>query len=33
MTICMQKSKDYRWEKTVNSLLKLYQEAKFSLKN
>ena len=33
MTICMQKSKDYSWENTVNSLLKLYQEAKFSLKN
>lgn len=33
MTICIQKSKEYHWEKTTESLLKLYQEAKFSLKN
>ena len=32
-TICMQKSKEYSWENTTDSLLKLYQEAKFSLKN
>ena len=33
MTKCMQKSKEYHWEKTTDSLLRLYQEAKFSLKN
>ena len=33
MTKCMKKSKEYHWEKTTDSLLRLYQEAKFSLKN
>ena len=30
MINCMHKSKDYRWENTVDRLLDLYQEAKFS---
>jgi glycosyltransferase involved in cell wall biosynthesis len=30
MINCMHKSKDYRWENSVNRLLDLYQEAKFS---
>ena len=30
MINCMNKSKDYKWENTVDKLLDLYQEAKFS---
>ena len=30
MTKCINQSKDYKWENTVDSLLDLYQEAKFS---
>ena len=30
MINCMNKSKDYKWENTVDGLLDLYQEAKFS---
>ena len=30
MITCMNKSKDYKWENTVDRLLDLYQEAKFS---
>ena len=30
MIKCMNKSKDYKWENTVDKLLDLYQEAKFS---
>ena len=30
MISCMNKSKDYKWENTVDKLLDLYQEAKFS---